>query len=66
MKGEIYIKATPEKVGTLLTGHCVLENVNGMDKYNIIDSVFDSLHMSDEDIMGYFIYRKVKKITLDD
>lgn len=53
MKGEIYIKATPK-------------NVNGMDKYNIIDSVFDSLHMSDEDIMGYFIYRKVKKITLDD
>lgn len=66
MKGEIYIKATPEKDGTHLTGHCVLENVNGMDKYNIIDSVFDSLHMSDEDIMGYFIYRKVKKITLDD
>lgn len=66
MKGEIYIKATPEKDGTLLTGHCVLENVNGMDKYNIIDSVFDSLHMDDEDILKYLIYRKVKKITLDD
>lgn len=66
MKGEIYIKATPEKDGTLLTGHCVLENVNGMDKYNIIDSVIDSLHMDDEDILKYPIYRKVKKIILDD
>lgn len=66
MKGEIYIKATPEKEGTPLTVHCVLENVNGMDKYNIIDSITDSLHMTDEDIMGYFIYRKIKRIGLDD
>lgn len=66
MKGEIYIKATPEKDGTLLTGHCVLEDVNGIDKFNIIDSITESLHMKDEDIMGYYIYRKVKKITLDD
>lgn len=26
MKGEIYIKATPEKVGTRLNGHCILED----------------------------------------
>lgn len=62
MKGEIYLKATPEKEGTHLTGHCTLEDVNYMDKLHIIES----LHMSDEDIMGYYIYRKVKKITLDD
>lgn len=66
MKGEIYIKATPEKEGTRLTGHCILEDVNGIDKLNIIDSITESLHMKDEDIMGYYIYRKVKKITLDD
>lgn len=66
MKGEIYIKATPEKDGTRLTGHCVLEDVNGLDKFRIIDTVVDSLHMDDEDILQYLIYRKVKKITLDD
>lgn len=66
MKGEIYIKATPEKEGTCLIGHCILEGVNELDKFNIIDSITDSLHMKDEDIMGYYIYRKVKKINLDD
>lgn len=50
MKGEIYIKATPEKEGTRLTGHCILEDVNGIDKFNIIDSITESLHMKDEDI----------------
>lgn len=66
MKGEIYIKAIPEKDGTRLTGHCILEDVNGLDKFHIIDSVIDSLHMDDEDILKYPIYRKVKKIILDD
>ena len=66
MKGEIYLKATPEKEGTLLTGHCILEDVNYMDKLSIIDNITKSLHMSDEDIMRYYIYRKVKKNTLDD
>lgn len=66
MKGEIYIKAIPEKDGTLFTGHCVLEDVNGLDKFRIIDTVFDSLHMNDDDILKYPIYRKVKKIILDD
>lgn len=62
MKGEIYLKATPENEGTHLTGHCILEDVNYMDKLHIAES----LHMSDEDIMEYYIYRKVKKITPDD
>lgn len=66
MKGEIYIKAIPEKDGTLFTGHCVLEDVNELDKCRIIDTVFDSLHMDDDDILTYYIYRKVKKITPDD
>lgn len=66
MKGEIYIKATPEKEGTRLTGHCILEDVNVIDRFNIIGSITESLHMKDEDIMEYYIYRKVKKITLDD
>lgn len=48
------------------TGHCVLEDVNGLDKFRIIDTVFDSLHMDDEDILTYLIYRKVKKIIPDD
>lgn len=65
MKGEIYIKAIPEKDGTLFTGHCVLEDVNELDKFHIIDTVVDSLHM-DDDILTYHIYHKVKKITLDD
>lgn len=66
MKGEIYIKAIPEKGGTLFTGYCVLEDLNGLDKFRIIDTVFDILHMDDEDILTYLIYRKVKKITPDD
>lgn len=66
MKGEIYLKATPEKEGTQLTGHCILEDVNYMDKLYIIDNIAESLDMSDEDIMEYYIYRKVKKITPDD
>jgi hypothetical protein len=66
MKGEICIKAIPEKDGTRLTGHCILEDVNGLDKFRIIDTLVDSLHMDDEDILQYLIYRKVKKITLDD
>lgn len=66
MKGEIYLKATPENEGTHLTGHCIIEDVNYMDKLHIIDTIAESLHMSDEDIMGYYIYRKVKKITPDD
>lgn len=66
MKGEIYIKAIPEKGGTRFTGHCVLEDVNELDKFRIIDTVVDSLHMDDDDILTYHIYRKVKKITLDD
>lgn len=37
-----------------------------MDKLHIIDNIAESLHMSDEDIMEYYTYRKVKKITLDD
>ena len=48
------------------TGHCVLEDLNGLDKFRIIDTVFDTLHMDDEDILTYLIYRKVKKITPDD
>lgn len=66
MKGEIYLKATPEKEGTLLTGHCTIEDVNYMDKLHIIGSIAESLHMSDVNIMEYYIYRKVKKITPDD
>lgn len=66
MKGEIYIKAIPEKGGTLFTGHCALKDVKGLDKFRIIDTVFDSLHMNDDDILTYLIYRKVKKITPDD
>lgn len=66
MKGEIYLKVTPEKEGTLFTGHCIIEDVNYMDKLYIIDNIAESLHMSDEDIMGYYNYRKVKKITPDD
>lgn len=66
MKGEICIKATPENEGTHLTGYCIIEDVNYMDKLHIIDNIAESLHMPDEDIMGYYIYRKVKKITPDD
>lgn len=66
MKGEICIKAIPEKDSISLTGYCVLEDVNGLDKFHIIDTVVDILHMDDEDVLKYLIYRKVKKITLDD
>ena len=66
MKGEIYIKAIPEKDSTILTGHCVIEDANELDKFRIIDTVVDSLHMDDEHVLTYLIYRKVKKIILDD
>lgn len=66
MKGEIYIKAIPKKDSTSLTGHCVLEDANELDKFRIIDTVVDFLHMDDEHVLTYLIYRKVKKIILDD
>lgn len=56
-------RPTPEKGGTHLTGHCIIEDVNYMYKLHIIDNIAESLHMCDEDIMGYYIYRKAKKIT---